>query len=152
MGQPGDSFTYTCQATINNDTTNTATVTAKTPAGPDVTAHDSADVDVIGQSIAIDKSVDKPTVVAGTLVTYTIKVSNTGDATLTHVTVSDNTFPGCSKADGDIPVLAPIGLPGDSFTYTCTATINADTPTSRARRARRRWGRTSTLWTRLRLT
>ena len=33
-------------------------------------------------SIAIDKSVDKPTVVAGTLVTYTIKVSNTGDATL----------------------------------------------------------------------
>ena len=77
-GQPGDSFTYTCTATISADTTNTATTTAKAPAGADVTAHDSADVDVIHPSIAIDKSVDLPTVVAGTQVTYTIKVSNTG--------------------------------------------------------------------------
>ena len=50
--------------------------------GPNVHAMDSASVDVIHPSIAIDKSVDKPVVESGTLVTYTIKVSNTGDATL----------------------------------------------------------------------
>ena len=126
QGQPGDSFTYTCTATINSDTTNTATTTGTTESGGTVTAHDSADVDVIHPSIAIDKSVDKPTVVAGTLVTYTIKVSNTGDATLSHVTVSTTRSRAAARRTGHSDQ-APMGQPGDSFTYTCTATINADT-------------------------
>ena len=54
--------------------------------GPDVTATDTADVDVIHPSIAIEKTPDTQTVRVGT-VSFHIKVTNTGDVELTNVKV-----------------------------------------------------------------
>ena len=112
---------YTCTATITQDTTNTATVTAKDPQDTAVTPKSaSAVVDVIAPGLSITKSVDKPVVLSGTQVTWTVVVTNTGDAPLTNVTVSDPNAPGCDRV---IEMLAADSLP---VSITCTATITAD--------------------------
>jgi uncharacterized repeat protein (TIGR01451 family) len=79
------------------------------------------DVKVIAPGILVDKTVDKPVVHSGDLVTYTIKVTNTGDSALTNVSVTDDKFPAsCNKTIGTLAA-------GASSSYTCTATITADT-------------------------
>ena len=101
-GQAGDSFTYTCTATITSDTTNTATTTAKAPAGPDVTAHDSADVNVIHPSIAVNKTTSDPTPTVGTTVHFHIKVTNTSpDTSLDHIVITDANAPGCGTESAE---------------------------------------------------
>ncbi len=112
---------YTCTATITQDTTNTATVTSKDPQGAAVAPKSaSATVDVIAPKLTIAKSVDKPVVLANTPVTYTIRVTNTGDATITGITVGDALTPSCAQAVGTL-------APGAVFEYTCPATITQDT-------------------------
>jgi len=54
-------------------------------------------------SIAIDKSVDRPSVPSGAFVTFTIIVTNDGNLPLTDVTVTDSQYPQC---DNVIPALA----------------------------------------------
>ena len=118
----GASNQYTCTATITQDTTNTATATAKDPQGTAVPPKQaSATVDVIAPAISITKSVDKPTVISGTQVTWTVNVTNTGDVTLTNVAVTDPTAPGCATVIGSL-------APGASAAaITCTSTITTGT-------------------------
>ncbi len=52
-------------------------------------------------------------------VTWTIVVENTGDVTLTDVTVSDPLAPDCDRTSTDIPALASMA-PGDKVEYECT--------------------------------
>lgn len=118
---PLASWTYTCNAVIEHDTTNVATVTAKDPQNTPVTPiSDDADVDVIAPAISITKDVDKAMVLGGTPVNWTVVVTNTGDATLTNVTVTD---PGALDCGMPIGMLAP----GVSRTLTCSTTVNVDT-------------------------
>ena len=72
------------------------------------------------RSIAITKSVDKPVVLAGTQVTYTIRVTNDGAIALSNVAVTDPITPACAKTIGAL-------APGAFSEYTCTATIGQDT-------------------------
>jgi Mg-chelatase subunit ChlD len=77
--------------------------------------------------INVEKSASASTVVAGTAVTYTYKVTNTSiDALLTNITVSDDK---CSPAtyvsgDNDSDTFLQIG---ETWTYTCTTTLTATT-------------------------
>jgi uncharacterized repeat protein (TIGR01451 family) len=128
-----ESISYTCvlNTTGLDDFTNTATVTATdVPTGTVVSQSDVASVEVIYPSIEIAKTPDTQTVLVGDDASFTIYVTNTGDVTLTGVTVSDPLAPGCDRLLSDLN-------PGLSTSYTCdhsttspddfanTATVNA---------------------------
>ena len=81
---------------------------------------DDAVVDVIAPGIAVSKTPDLQTVVIGGTATFTIEVTNTGDADLTAVDVTDVVAPDCDRT---LPTL----LVGETFSYSCTlAGITAD--------------------------
>jgi len=111
-----------CRAsTITQDTTNVATVTAKDPQGtPVAPKNDDAMVDVIHPALSITKDVNKPTVLANTVVTYTIRVTNTGDVPLNTAAVADVITLSCATSIGSLAV-------NGSHEYTCAATITQDT-------------------------
>jgi len=132
----GESWTYTCSSTINENTTNTATVKA-TPflptepeqVGEQMQKTDTADVEVIESGITISKTPSAPGAVvkdgqllvpSGSEVTYTYRVTS-GDATV-PMKVLDVTDDKCSPVvyqsgdDGDGFV-----EPGETWVYTCTS-------------------------------
>src|SRR5581483_2539119 len=87
---PGDSVTYSCTlANVTADVTNVATAVGTPPVGADQTATDDASVVVIHPAIAITKTTSTPQVLSGGTATFSITVTNTGDVTLTNVTVAD---------------------------------------------------------------
>ncbi len=83
-------------------------------------------------NVKITKTADKTSgIKAGDTVTYTVLVENTGDITLTNLAVSDAMFGVSSRYGGTktimsvdgfgtIPVLAPSGYPGNSYSVTYT--------------------------------
>jgi uncharacterized repeat protein (TIGR01451 family) len=121
---PDDSYSYSCSlANVTSDFTNTAVATGTDETDQDVTAEDSADVDVINPHITILKSPDSQTIVSGQTATFTIQVINDGDSTLTNVVVTDAQAPGCSRTSADIAGLAsmpPAPASGSTITYQCT--------------------------------
>ena len=103
--------------------TNTATVTGTPPPGsPPLTPVESGTAVTIARDagLSLTKSSDGTELVAGTVINYTLSVSNTGNVTLTNVTVTDP-LPNLSAIDCDgdnvIATLAPGGPPVE-----CTAT------------------------------
>jgi uncharacterized repeat protein (TIGR01451 family) len=75
----------------------------------------------INPAIEIAKTPDMQAVVSGSTVTFTIAVTNTGDVTLTNVTVSDALAPNCAGVIGDL------GPAGGSTSYECTlANVTTD--------------------------
>jgi len=127
---PGASITYTCTlANVQSSFTNSATATG-TPVGggPDVTATDTAPVTVTPPppppaeqhpAIAITKNPKSQSILTGQTATFTIVVTNTGDVTLTNVTVTDQLSPDCNKTSAQITALGAMA-PGASVTYNCT--------------------------------
>ena len=119
---PHTSTSYTCTVTAGSSGfTNVALVTGDpsddlyTPlqnVGP-VTAQDSANVVVAGPGLTIDKKPPLQYVALGGTATFTITVTNTGDVTMTNVTVSDPQAPGCVRNVGTLN-------PGQSTSYQCT--------------------------------
>ena len=132
----GASFTYQCTTVaLTQGFTNSATATGTPPLGPPVTSTDTADVVVIHPSILVEKTPDTQTVVTGSTVTFTIKVTNTGDVTLTNVNVADAQAPGCAKAVGTLTA-------GQSTQYDCTLpNVTANLRTAPRPPARRRSAR-----------
>jgi uncharacterized repeat protein (TIGR01451 family) len=118
----GQSTSYTCSVSnVTADFTNVATATGTPPSGPPVTDDDDAVVDVIRPSIAIAKTPDLQQVVSGGTVTFTIRVTNTGDVTLNPVAVSDPLAPACNRAN-----VGPLTA-GQSTSYTCSVSnVTAD--------------------------
>jgi uncharacterized repeat protein (TIGR01451 family) len=76
----------------------------------------SAEINVTYQfdapSINIEKTPDQQTVGFGSDVTFTIDVTNDGEADLVNVTVTDPVTPDCDNVIGDLAI-------GETFTYTC---------------------------------
>ncbi|MFJ7275709.1 LPXTG cell wall anchor domain-containing protein, partial [Kitasatospora sp. NPDC098663] len=130
---PGASVTCTApytvtQADINaGSITNTATATGTPPTGPPVTSPPSnATVTATSNpALTIAKSVDATELTAvGQVLHYSFLVTNTGDVTLTNVTVNETAFSG----SGTAPVVTcPAGAaslaPGASVTCTATYTV-----------------------------
>jgi uncharacterized repeat protein (TIGR01451 family) len=115
---PGATITYACSlANVTGSFTNIAIATGHPPLGPDVSAQDTAAVTVVAPAahpaITIVKNPKSQTVTSGGTATFTITVTNTGDVTLTNVTVSDPLSPNCNKTIGTL-------APGASSSYTCT--------------------------------
>jgi len=134
---PGETFTYFFDATIDGDLTNTATVTGD-PSFPDGTPiddeplvedDDTAVVDEVNPSISIDKTVflgntascpgqELVTGTNGDDVTYCFIVTNTGDITLSSVTITDPLL--------GITLSLPNLAPGQAYTESYQSTINGD--------------------------
>lgn len=113
----GASFACTYTSTAGTSATNTASVGAKDGLGRLSTASDSTFVKVESPAIAIFKIATPGTASPGDEVTFSYTVTNTGDTTLTEVTVTDDVLGG----------IALIGTlePGVSVTVTKAQTIQA---------------------------
>jgi large repetitive protein len=118
----GDTYTVT-QADVDtngggdSDIDNTATVTGTTPGGGTVTDTDSVAVTLPVQTpaLTLTKTAAPTTVTAvGDVVTYTFSVQNTGNVTLTNLTLSDSLLSGLNCTT--IASLAP----NASQSFTCT--------------------------------
>jgi len=114
---PGASVTYSCsRANVQESFTNVAVTRGTPPFGADVTDDDDARVVVRipHPAIAIVKNPKGQVVDVGGTATFQITVTNTGDVTLTNVTVTDELAPDCNRSLGTLE-------PGQSApTYTCT--------------------------------
>ncbi len=118
---PGASTTCTATYTLtqadvdSGHIANTATVTGTDPNGTDVTATDSTDTPIAaGPAISLDKQAGVPTGnAAGDTIAYTFLVTNTGNVTLTGVTVDDPLVG---------PVSCPVATLAPGASTTCTAT------------------------------
>ncbi len=115
---PGDSQTFTKTTTLTSNTTNIATATGNYTSGSvsgQVTATATAFVRVINPSISVNKSCAPKNQTAPGTITWTIVTTNTGDATLSNVTLLDS-----DSTVGTI-VIGTLA-PGESNTTTVTET------------------------------
>ncbi|WP_116199414.1 DUF7507 domain-containing protein [Amycolatopsis circi] len=120
----GEEQHYTCTAKAGPDGySNTTKVTAADPLGGTVTATADAAFTVVHPGLALTKTVHGGPFRAGDPVTFTITVTNTGDAPLTAVKVTDQGP--CAKA---LDTLAPKA----NKTYDCTIPAPADDTVSTA--------------------
>jgi uncharacterized protein affecting Mg2+/Co2+ transport len=115
---PQQSVTLTAAAVLTSTTVNVATVRGEDALGLEVSDSDDARVEVFNPAISITKSASAATVLAGTPVTYTFLVTNTGDIGLFNVLVTDNVL----GTIGTIGALAP----GASATLSAVAAITTD--------------------------
>ncbi|MBM9463648.1 DUF11 domain-containing protein [Aeromicrobium sp. YIM 150415] len=102
---------------------NTAVASAQPPAGLDRPSSNesSARVRVMNPAIALEKTADKDGLTVGDTITYSFRVTNTGNVPLEDVTVSEDAFSGAGElSDVVCPGGAASLAPGASVT--CTAT------------------------------
>jgi len=119
----GETWTFTCTTTLTTTTHNTATfVGTDTRSGASLTETASADVTVIHPSTSLLK------VVSATVTpTFTYKETNTGDADISSVSVSDNTCTSPTYVSGDANNDSKLN-PGETWVFTCTGSpITVDT-------------------------
>jgi uncharacterized repeat protein (TIGR01451 family) len=123
---PGETWTYTCPYTVTvgdgTSVKNTANVGGTDPLNKTVTATASWTFPVLHPAIAIDKTANPTSVSGSAPVTYSYKVTNTGDTTLYNVVVTDDIL-------GTIGTIAQLD-PGQSVTLTKTVTVGPGSPTT----------------------
>jgi uncharacterized repeat protein (TIGR01451 family) len=116
--ETGESWNYRCThvvtATDPDPLPNTVTVTGTGPSGQ-VSDTDSHSVDIIHPDIRIVKTANPGSIGPGETVTYTFKVTNTGDVTLFDVKVTDDRL-------GHICTIGRLDV---GETRTCTADFTA---------------------------
>jgi hypothetical protein len=128
---PGETWHYTCSYVAThtlgdtNPVVNTVTAQAKDDEDKNVEDQDQHSTLFLHPAIDIEKT-GPATALAGSLVTYTLDVTNPGDVSLGGVDVTD---PRCTTAPVRTSVNAdatPDTLePGDHWTYTCSVQTQA---------------------------
>jgi uncharacterized repeat protein (TIGR01451 family) len=108
-----ETWTHTCAVKLAVDTTNKATV--EYPGG---SKEATRFVDVINPGIQVSKVADKTTIHSGTSVTYTYKVTNTGDDPLLNVLLKDDICGPVVYISGDVNANSKLEKP-EEWTYTC---------------------------------
>lgn len=128
LGQVTCTATYTVtQDDVDAGTiTNAATATATPPSGVDVEATDEVTVPADqAPDLALDKWADRTEVdAAGEVITYTFVATNTGNVTITGVSI-DDPMPGLSALDCAIAVPATLA-PGQNLVCTATYEVTQD--------------------------
>jgi uncharacterized repeat protein (TIGR01451 family) len=138
MLDTNETWTYTATATaVADQQTNTGTVTAKDTSGATVTDSNPANYFGDAPGIEITKFVngqdaDTPTgphVAAGSTVTFTYVVTNTGNVPLANVVVSDDKLGAITSFTGDTNGNGLLDL-GEVWIYTRTAIAQAGQQTN----------------------
>ncbi len=126
---PGTSMTCTASHTITQANIDAGSYlnTSCVGAARTIQACDSEEVPAVqSPAISITKDPASQTFPSGGTASFTITVENTGNVTLTNVTVTDALAPGCARTSDDIAGLASLA-PGASVGYECTrANVTAD--------------------------
>jgi large repetitive protein len=112
-----ETWSYTCAVKLAIDTTNKATV--EYPGG---VKEATKFVDVINPGIHVSKVADKTTIYSGTSVTYTYKVTNSGDDPLLNVSLKDDICGPAVYLAGDVNANSKLDKP-EEWTYTCKQTL-----------------------------
>jgi len=99
---------------------NTATVTGTPAVGDNVTATDTVEVGVLYTSIKLEKTAAPTTAAPHQVVTYTFKITNTGNVDLTEVALSD------PKLGGNIGLPKNSLAAGESITVSKDYTVTVD--------------------------
>ena len=121
---PGAQVRHECKITAGTDSfTNTATTSGKDPIGRPVTASADATVTVLRPGLAITNAIKGGPFRTGDTVTFTIGLTNTGDTTLTAVTVADEAAPACARKFDKLEAK-------QQQTFDCTTTAPADDVTN----------------------
>ncbi len=118
---PGQTVQYSCTSSgVASPFTNVATASGQPPVGPPVTASASAAVTgnpppapAESPALALGLTPATQTVTSGQAAGFTISVANTGNVTLTGVSVGDGPVPGCGAVIGTL-------APGASTSYSCS--------------------------------
>ncbi len=132
---PTETWTYTCQQSLDASTINRVTVTGTPPGGGTVTTTTTSRVEVRKPGIKVVKTGSAKEVKPGTRVTYTYDVTNTGTLALAEVKqrISDDK---CSpvkfvRGDGDGNGLLTNDrtreFPNETWRFTCTTRIDRTT-------------------------
>jgi uncharacterized repeat protein (TIGR01451 family) len=127
-----ETWTFTCTITIAATRTNTATATGHAGSTTvKATAQATVTVAPVVQGnnpdIAVVKTAPVTTLpAAGGEVTYTYKVTNTGDVALTNVTLTDNKCSTVSGPAGDTNGDHKLDLT-ETWTFTCTTNVTETT-------------------------
>jgi uncharacterized repeat protein (TIGR01451 family) len=120
-------WTYTCTQALSVTTTNIAKANGKDQLDNAVAEKvETATVTVINPRIAITKSASSTSIVQGASVTYTYKVTNTGDVTLSAVVLSDDKCSPLSAPSGDTNNSGKLETT-ETWTYTCTQSVGVTT-------------------------
>ncbi len=127
--QSGQTMVFTCDVTLSTSSgsvTETAIGNARDALGDSITfptypsEKNQTTVTVIHPNIAVTKSASAPKVESNTSVTYTYVVTNTGDTTLSNVSLTDDKI---TISGGNIGTLTA----GQSVTLTASATLTNTT-------------------------
>ncbi|MEW2501826.1 hypothetical protein AB0878_15220 [Amycolatopsis sp. NPDC047767] len=117
---PQATQTYQCDLLApGDDFTDPAVATGKDELGKQLSVTADAPVDVIHPAVAVTESAAPAQVREGDRVTFSVTVSNTGDAELDALAVTSTEVPGCAKQLG---ILAPQA----KQTFTCTTVAEKD--------------------------
>lgn len=118
-----ETWTYTCSQGVTGDITNTAQAKGhgyRLPSDRGWTMDsDTATVDVIHPVIEVIKTATPTAILANEWVTYTYRVENTGDDTLTDIEISDDKCVTLTLVTG----ITETFYVGDVLTYTCSMTL-----------------------------
>ncbi|MCX6008433.1 MAG: hypothetical protein NTW48_00020 [Chloroflexi bacterium] len=123
---PGEKITATATYTVleedleQGSIINTATVTGTDPDGITVTSDASETVDLTyTASLQVTKETDRETASFKETINYTYTITNTGDVSLSKITLADDKIPEVSLTSDNITL-----APGDSITATGTYTVS----------------------------
>ena len=117
-----ETWSYTCTVTnVTSGFTNTATVTATPPTGPNVSDSDTADVTVDAPSLTVSKDPPSQAVLSGGSAVFTITVDNSGDVALSSVVVDDPQCTTLTGPTGDTNTNNVLETT-ETWSYTCTVT------------------------------
>jgi uncharacterized repeat protein (TIGR01451 family) len=124
---PGDVWFYTCTSVVPSGTdsvTNEAEICGEMPGGDtenpadDVCDSDTHTFPVRSIDILVDKNAVESTAVAGSVVHFTIAVTNTGNTDYVQYTFTDTTCVGGAQRTGT-NAGDTVFNPGDTWTYSC---------------------------------
>lgn len=122
---PGETWIFTCKATLNVTTTNTATASGTaSDQQPAPNEEAKATVKVFTVETLLTKEASPSTGVAPLAVTYTYKEKNTGTSPIVNVALVDDTCSPLVRQTDNPGNNDNILDPGETWVYTCSQTFN----------------------------
>ncbi|MCQ3976543.1 MAG: hypothetical protein DPW09_24185, partial [Anaerolineae bacterium] len=127
---PGETWTYTCNMLLYEDTVNLATATGLSSLHQEVIDTATAAVTILRPQLLLEKEAAEPVIYWGDEASYTYRVVNTGNDPLTGIEVTDDKCTEVNLADdgNGNSVLEP----DESWRYTCRTRLTSDTTNTAA--------------------